>query len=262
MLAGLRSFLGFGDGESKALPARQRLDFSAFPAAIYAIGDIHGCLQQLRRLHDVILADGARYPGEKVIVMLGDYVDRGPDSAATLDFLLEPLPGEFQRVCLCGNHDEMMQAHVVNPQISEWLNFGGMETLTSYGIDARAYRDAPIRQRKGLLRSHIPGIHVDFLANLPIMVSAPGVLFSHAGIRPDMSIDDQDDADLMWPVHDYEPEAYSGWPLIVHGHTPFPTPVVLQHKICVDTGCFATGVLTAVRLRAGEQAVLFKASAD
>lgn len=250
MMSRLRALLGFGrPPEDDAPPARQRLVLSSFPAAIYAIGDVHGCLNQLQRLQDVIIANGQTILGEKLIVMLGDYTDRGPDSAATLDFLMEPLPEGFRRICIAGNHDEMMLAHAENPQFTEWLSYGGLETLNSYGIAPDIYRAASPRQRIALINSHVPEIHLDFLANLPVMVSAPGVIFTHAGIRPDVPVAEQDDAELMWPVHDYEAAAYAGVPLVVHGHTPFPTPQVHRHRICVDTGCFATGILTAVRLQ-------------
>jgi serine/threonine protein phosphatase 1 len=261
MMPRLRSLLGFGTPEDEAPPGRQRLTLKTFPAAIYAVGDIHGCLNQLQRLHDVILANGAAIPGEKLIVMLGDYTDRGPDSAATLDFLMATLPDDFRRICLAGNHDEMMLAHAENTQFSEWLDYGGMETLLSYGIAADVYRSAAPRQRMALIQSHIPEVHLDFLANLPVMVSAPGVIFTHAGIRPDVPLAEQDDADLMWPVHDYEAAAYQGLPLVVHGHTPFPSPVVHRHRICVDTGCFATGTLTAVRLQPGRKPSLLNVGA-
>ena len=253
MLSGLSSLFGLSEPEKMGPPSttRQRLHLSSFPSAIYAVGDTHGCLSQLRHLHDTILDDGATIQGRKLIVMLGDYVDRGPESADTLDFLLEPMGGDFQRICLCGNHDDMMLAHVDDPQISSWLEYGGLETLTSYGIDAQAYRDASIRQRKSLVESYIPQPHLDFLAALPVLLSVPGVLFSHTGIRPDLPIEDHADADLMWPVHDYDASAYAGLPLVVHGHTPVPTPILAAHRICVDTGCFATGILTAVRLQRG-----------
>jgi len=250
MISRFRALLGLDSPkEEEAPPGRQRLTLPSFPAAIYAVGDIHGCVNQLQRLQDIILANGDSIPGEKLIIMLGDYTDRGPDSAATLDFLMAPLPEDFRRICLAGNHDEMMLAHAENPQFAEWLDFGGLETLQSYGIAADIYRAASLRQRMALISSHIPEVHLDFLANLPVVISAPGVVFSHAGIRPDMPLASQDDADLMWPAHDFEASAYEGLPLVVHGHTPFPSPVVQPHRICVDTGCFATGVLTAVRLQ-------------
>ncbi|WP_193335457.1 metallophosphoesterase family protein [Devosia beringensis] len=259
----MRSILGLrARPEENPIPARQRLVLSSFPSAIYAVGDVHGCLSQLRRLQDLIIGNGEAISGEKLIVMLGDYVDRGPQSSSTIDFLMEPLPQGFRRICLAGNHDEMMLAHVQNPQFAEWLGYGGLETLASYGIDPDLYRAAPIRHRIALLQSHIPEIHLDFLANLPVLVSAPGVVFTHAGFRPDIPLADHDDADLMWPVHDYDSAAYAGLPLSVHGHTAAPTPQVHQHRICVDTGCFATGTLTAVRLQQGKKPNLLSVTSE
>src|SRR5690554_4781330 len=112
MMRRLRSLLGLAAPPAlDAHPDRQRIVLPAFPAAIYAVGDVHGCLDQLRRLYEVIINNGVNFPGEKLIIMLGDYTDRGPDSAATLDFLLESPPQGFRRICLAGNHDEMMLAH-------------------------------------------------------------------------------------------------------------------------------------------------------
>jgi serine/threonine protein phosphatase 1 len=254
MMSRLRSMLGLPPPPvEEPIPERQRLTLPTMPAAIYAIGDVHGCLTQLRRLQEVIVTASQVIEGEKLIIMLGDYVDRGPESAGTLDFLMEPPPESFRRICLAGNHDEMMLAHAENPQFAEWLTYGGYETLASYGIDPAAYRSASPRHRAALINSHVPAIHLDFLANLPVLVSAPGVVFSHAGIRPDIPIPEQDDQDLMWPAHDYPADAYEGLPLVVHGHTPFPSPQVFRHRICVDTGCFATGTLTAVRLQPGKK---------
>lgn len=261
MMSRLRTLFGLGKSKQAATAGRQRLVLPALPSAIYAVGDVHGCLSQLRRLQDNILAAGSTIPGEKLIVMLGDYCDRGPDTSGVLDFLMSPLPDDFRRICLAGNHDEMMLSHMDNPRFSEWLNYGGRETLMSYGIDGDVYRAAPLRQRTALLRSHIPDVHRDFLASLPVMVSAPGVIFTHAGIRPEVPLADQDDADLMWPVHDYPADAYQGVPLVIHGHTAAPAPVVRPYRICVDTGCFATGILTAVRLQDGRKPSLLNVGA-
>ena len=116
---------------------RARLTFAEGEfAAVYAMSDVHGCYNELVEAHRRIEADAARIPGPKLIVMLGDYVDRGPDSSAVLEFLSKSPPPGFQRFVLCGNHDsELVQLYRKPARILEWLGFAGTETLHSYGID-------------------------------------------------------------------------------------------------------------------------------
>lgn len=221
---------------------------SDWPAVVYAIGDVHGCVAQLRLLHDHIFADAADIAGEKLIVGLGDYVDRGVNSAGVIDFLSHPMPAGFRRVCLAGNHEVMILEHLAYPRADDpWLSFGGLETLISYGIDPSRYIAAPIKERASLLQSHIPAQHIHFLQSLPLMLTLPGAVLVHAGIRPGVDLADQSEDDLLWMRE--RPEAGSDSPLVIHGHTPAPQPVIHGKNIGIDTGAFATGILTAVRLR-------------
>jgi serine/threonine protein phosphatase 1 len=231
--------------------ARDLLHLEQQPATVYAIGDVHGCLEQLRRLHDLIVADAAGRMGSKLIVMLGDYVDRGPQSAGVIDFLLSPPPDGFERICLCGNHEQMMLDYLSSPATGvSWLGYGGAETLFSYGIAIDAYRSASVEVQRQMLRDHIPEEHRGFMARLPSLLSTPQAVFTHAGLRDGIALNEQVEADLLW--RRYRPdEANCGFPLLVHGHTPQAQPINLPNRICVDTGCFATGILTAVRLSPG-----------
>jgi serine/threonine protein phosphatase 1 len=240
------------------------LHFDHWPAAVYAIGDIHGCLAQLRGLHQKILNDAEHFYGEKLIVCLGDYVDRGPDSAGVIDFLLAPLPDGISRVCLAGNHESMLLDHVQNPKSAEgWLGLGGAETLLSYNINPRRYAAASAAERHAMLASHIPPAHLSFLQNLPIMTTLPGVVLVHAGLRHGVAVDQQNDHDLLWIRNSgIEVATDADAPFVVHGHTPTPEPTVMPSSICIDTGAFATGTLTAVRLRRGEKLHLFNSRAD
>ncbi|MEO8684692.1 MAG: metallophosphoesterase family protein [Devosia sp.] len=246
MIFSWNRLLGGGD---EVLAARPRLALHHWPAAVYAIGDVHGCLAQLRQLHDKIFADAATIAGDKLIICCGDYIDRGPDSAGVLDYLNTPLPAGFRRVCLAGNHEVMMLEHVANPRnVSEWFKFGGVETLLSYGLDIQTYLSASPRIRTALLLTHIPDYHLTFLRNLPVILTLPGAIFVHAGIRPGVPLDRQTEGDLLW-IRDAFFDAADGVDgIVVHGHTPAADPVVTPHRICVDTGAFATGTLTAVRL--------------
>ncbi len=241
----------FGQDRDTARP--RRVDLGIMPSALYAIGDVHGCLDQLGRLEKRIIEDAGGIEGDKLIIMLGDYIDRGPSSAGVLDHLLRPLPEGFRRLCLVGNHERMLLGHFAKPSLqSDWLANGGEETLTSYGIAPDRYAAASTRLRGQMLTSHIPQAHLDFLAALPALITAPGYVFAHAGIRPGVPLERQAEEDLLWMRHDPTTD-WSGGLTLVHGHTVVPEPLVLPGRISVDTGCFATGVLTALRLVEGEE---------
>ncbi|MGV8833384.1 MAG: metallophosphoesterase family protein [Devosia sp.] len=219
------------------------------PAAIYAVGDVHGCLALLNLLHTHILADSTDTPGEKWIVYLGDYIDRGQDSAGVLDALLLPPPSGLRRIALAGNHEIMMLEFLERPtRNSTWLQNGGTETLSSYGLDVKRLLSVSERERGAYLSSHIPNEHVDFMRELPLTLSVPGMVFVHAGLRPGIAVDAQNENDLLWIRDDFLQAAPTEGRLVVHGHTPSAEPVVAPGRIGVDTGAFATGVLTAVKL--------------
>lgn len=233
-------------------PPRAHLQATRWPAAVYAVGDVHGCYDQLRDLEARIVADAAAEPGPKWIVMLGDYVDRGPKSAAVVEHLLAPAPEGFTRVCLAGNHEIMMLQFLERPDLSSpWLRFGGVETLASYGLSAQELgmmRGGPLKR---LLTDHIPETHRAFLRTLALSLSLPRTVFVHAGLRPGpLPVDQQSEDDLLWIRHEFYDAPTTADRLVIHGHTPGPEPICLPGRICVDTGAFATGILTAVRLDA------------
>lgn len=235
----------------------RRLTFNHWPAAVYAIGDVHGCLPQLVDLEQQIEADAGGFEGEKWIVSLGDYVDRGAYSAQVIEHLLQPPPTGFRRFDLMGNHEQLMLDFLNDPYAhSYWLGEGGAETLQSYGLDvfaeAGAFHD-PAR--------HIPATHLQFLRDLPISLSLPNWYFVHAGIRPGLSLAAQADEDLIWIREPFLDSPLPGAPRVVHGHTPGPVPVVTAHRICVDTQCFLTGRLTAVRITPDGAAFFLSSSA-
>lgn len=222
---------------------RRRLSFEYWPAAVYAIGDVHGCLPQLIELERLIGGDAARFKGEKWIVMLGDYVDRGAYSAQVIEHLLQPAPPGFRRVCLMGNHEQMMLDFLDDPAThGYWLDEGGGETLLSYGVD--------LTSNDGLMhpKGKIPGPHRQALHDMPISLALPGWFFVHAGIRPGLSLSAQSDQDLIWIREPFLNSPLPDGLRIVHGHTPAAQPVVTRYRICIDTQCFRTGRLTAVRI--------------
>src|SRR5512140_196742 len=156
---------------------------------VYAIGDIHGCIDQLRALHDAIAADLAARPVDApVLVHLGDYVDRGPDVSGVMELLAsgDPVPG-VATVNLLGNHERTMLDALLGDKAAQtdWLYTGGRESLESYSIDP----DAPDRDAWA---ARVPARHIEFLKNLALTHQVGSYVFAHAGIRPGVALDAQE----------------------------------------------------------------------
>lgn len=239
----------FGAALQRARPRFVAEDFDA----VYAVGDVHGCYETLLELEQRIISDGAAFAGRKLIVMLGDYVDRGSGSRQVLEHLIAPPPEGFERICLSGNHEAMFQNFLVDPKSSlGWLKMGGVETLFSYGIDANH-----LMQRGGVpalleaMDHMVPASHRDFLESLCGLVVVGQVVFVHAGLRPGLEIDMQIDEDLMWIREPFLSEGPGLRCLVVHGHTPGPEPVIGPGRIGIDTGVCTTGKLTGLRVANG-----------
>ena len=224
---------------------------------VYAIGDIHGCRAQLAALLDSVRADAGRFDGEVRLVFVGDYVDRGPDSAGVIDDLINghfPGPADF----LMGNHEEAMLevCEGETEALPGWLRFGGAQTLESYGLSrAEVHRlgsNLPARMREVM-----PAAHLDFLRNLKDQVRIGDYLFVHAGIRPGTPLDRQDSFDLRWIRDDFlhDDESNHG-AMVVHGHTISREPDVRSNRIGIDTGCYSSGKLTALVLEGEERRFL------
>jgi serine/threonine protein phosphatase 1 len=235
-------------GTGKKRP-RLRLDIK--DTAVYAIGDVHGCLDELLALERAIVRDAGELPGAKLIVMVGDYVDRGPASAQVLDHLLAPPPPGFERICLTGNH-EMVMLDYLEGRIGRagWLAMGGRQTLLSYGIDHERLREIYRADRRidDAIRAAIPAAHLAFLRALPIMVETPGFLFVHAGIRPDLPLERQSDRDLVFIREDFYQAAHLLSRYVIHGHTPVDEARREGMRVDIDTGAFFSGRLTALRI--------------
>ncbi len=236
------------------LTGRARIEIPQAISTIYAIGDVHGCLDLLTNLEQQIIADAADRPGEKALVMLGDYVDRGSHSAQVIDHLLAPAPQGFNRICLMGNHEQAMLDFLDDPERgSAWMGFGALETLASYGVALDR------RVSLGEIRAAIPDEHVEFLRNLPVIATSRHFVFAHAGLRPGITVEQQRDEDLIWIRDDYR-STYEEWgKVVVHGHTPIRRPFVSPYRIGIDTGAVFYGRLTGVRLEAGRPPSFFVA---
>jgi serine/threonine protein phosphatase 1 len=228
---------------------------------IYVVGDIHGRADLLRQLHGMILADsGAHRNRQRVVVYLGDYVDRGLESRQVLDMLLdEPLQG-FEQVHLLGNHEQAMLDFLEDPAIGPaWLYYGGAATLYSYGINAQARppegaeRFAHLSAELGQL---LPSRHVRFLRRLSLYHMEGDYLFVHAGIRPGVTIERQKADDLLYIRDEFLSFREPHERIVVHGHTITNDPDVRPNRIGIDTGAFATGRLTCLVLDGPERRFL------
>lgn len=243
----IRQLLG-ADRPAAAPAARKRLA-ATFEGPVYAIGDVHGCLDLLLALEARIVADAATSGAAPTVIMLGDYIDRGPHSAEVIEHLLAR-PAGFDRLCLAGNHELAMLGYLDDPRRNGgWLEFGGLETLASYGIDTARISRLGRRAIGQLLDSHVPAEHRRFLAALPIAIETPDWIFVHAGLRPGIPVSRQSDWDLCLFRDDFTADYAEFGKLIIHGHTPVATPLISPHRIDIDTGAYYSGHLTAVLLR-------------
>jgi serine/threonine protein phosphatase 1 len=262
LLTTVRSFFGLGAKSEEAPPAsrHERIEIDPKDTVVYAIGDVHGCFAELRAAEQRIVADAAGISAERrIILCLGDLVDRGPQSADVIDHLIDAPPSGFERLSLCGNHDETFLAFIGDSQANMgWLEFGGEQTLESYGIDLSRLA----RHRGGtaglgqLIRGTVPAAHLDFLSRLPILVRFGDTLFVHAGVRPGVPLEEQDDDDFMWIREPFVSQPHGLGVTVVHGHTPANEPVFAPGRIGIDTGAFATGRLTVLRVFGGDAVVV------
>ncbi|AYD00555.1 metallophosphoesterase family protein [Neorhizobium sp. NCHU2750] len=260
----MRNLMGWVKRRQEVLvpaPLRRRLDLGdARPLfAIYAIGDVHGCLKELKDAEERIARDMDQLGRSGLVVLLGDYIDRGPMSAQVIEHLLTPSDFGFRRLALCGNHDDIFIKFLAAPeQYMQWLELGGQQTLSSYGIDPHQL-DFSKRGRDKLQQifaANVPPRHLDFLSNLPISLKVGDFLFVHAGLRPKVMLDEQTDEDLMWIREPFLSSGWGGPGLVIHGHTPQPQPSFGPGRIGIDTGAFYTGNLTVLKLFQNEKSFI------
>ncbi len=225
---------------------------------VYAIGDIHGRADLLDRMVGLISGDLASDPAaSSLVVTLGDYVDRGPDSRGVLDRLAgNPFPTAF--LALKGNHEELFERFMHEPSIADgWRRLGGLATLHSYGVPV-----ADLVIGKGYayaseaLRAAVPPEHLRFLASLAPSWRWNRYFFCHAGVRPGVALERQSPHDLLWIREPFLQSEADFGAVVVHGHTPQEKPALLPNRINVDTGAVITGRLTCVVLEAGRARII------
>lgn len=258
MLSGLRGKALFGRS-SDADPTAGEV--------IYAVGDVHGRYDLFKGLLSLILEDWADLGRDRrpLLIFCGDYIDRGPDSAAVIEAMVWlQQRGDLQACFLKGNHEAAMIRFLDVPtDCAGWLRFGGVQTLGSYGVVAPSPDDpAGCFRARDLLLQRMPSSHLRFLERLELMLVVGDYAFVHAGVQPGVNLKGQKEEDLLWIRQEFLDDEGPFEKIIVHGHSWVDDkPQILPHRIGIDTGAYATGVLSAVRLY-GEEVGLLQARID
>lgn len=224
---------------------------------VYAIGDIHGCADLLADMQAQIAADleGSR-PARVVVVYLGDYIDRGLASRAVIEALITaPIDGA-ETVHLRGNHEAFLLHFLDEPEVGpNWLPNGGDATLLGYDVEKPwIINGEPVLERaRDELRANLPASHLAFLEGLPLYHVEGGYTFVHAGIRPGVALEDQEERDLLWIRNAFLNSHADHGCCVVHGHTITREAEVRPNRIGIDTGAYYTGTLTCLVLEGTER---------
>ena len=228
---------------------------------VWSIGDIHGRLDLLRPLLDALIADLSRAEASRrVVIFLGDYIDRGPESQGVIE-LLANLPSDagIEWRFLKGNHEETMVDFLDDPKVgAKWCEYGGDATLASYGlrppdlrhrIDGWAHLSADLRHK-------LTDRERAFLTNQELSVTVGDYFFAHAGARPGEPLGTQSAEDLMWIRRSFLDSSIEFDRVVVHGHTPTAEVHADRRRIGIDTRAYESGILTALRLVGTERMVM------
>jgi serine/threonine protein phosphatase 1 len=220
---------------------------------IYTIGDVHGCIDHLLRVEAGIMADlRARPHPDPLVVLVGDFTDRGPDSRAVIEHLVTMQRGGPETICLLGNHDYCFLEYWTDPLTQSaslhWLNrrMGGDMTLASYGV-AGASEHQPERSHAAF-RAAVPDRHLEFLQTLKTYHAVGDYLFVHAGIRPGIALPEQELMDLIWIRDGFLDFTGDLGTMVVHGHTVVPQVERHANRLAIDTGAVFGGPLSCVVL--------------
>ena len=230
-----------------ALPAGKR---------VYAIGDIHGRADLLDQLLAKIDADdAARGSADTQIVFLGDLPDRGPGSRQVIERAMALAAAKPTTVFIKGNHEELMIRvwDGDRPTAATFHRAGGRETLISYGIPPEQYDSWDLGDVTEAASRVVPQAHIDFLRAFRAAYRLGDYFFTHAGVRPGIALDDQDEKDLRWIRGDFIESGADFGAVVVHGHTIRDEVEERANRIGIDTGAYATGRLTALGLEGSDR---------
>lgn len=226
---------------------------------IYCIGDIHGCNQLLVNLLKKIEIDGAEFSGKKIIIYLGDYIDRGTQSKEVIETIIKHRPDKTETIYLRGNHEQILLDFLLEGSVGRtWFAFGGLATLASYGV---AISKIPTKKSdftdiQQQLKEKLPESHFNFLAQTTLNYTSGSYYFVHAGIRPGKSLVRQKADDLLWIRDEFISSKKNHEKIIVHGHTLSDEPELLENRIGIDTGAYASKKLSCMVLEANKQKII------
>ncbi len=222
----------------------------------YAIGDIHGRRDLLDQLLDQITADDAtRGPAKTTLILLGDLADRGPDSSGVITRAMELDASDRQCIFIMGNHEELM-IRVWEGERATAATFnraGGRETLMSYGVSGDDYDGWDLGDVTEATGRVVPKAHIDFLKGFRTAHRMGDYFFTHAGVRPGIALEDQDEKDLRWIRSDFVESDADFGAVVIHGHTIRDEVEERANRIGIDTGAYASGKLTAIGLEGAER---------
>ena len=217
----------------------------------YVIGDVHGRLDLLKSMLDSIEADIESLPQKRnFIVMLGDLIDRGPDSKGVIDLFLDARPSFAEFRFVAGNHEEgLLRGLTGEPHLLlDWLKHGGFQCALSYGASAAELHSSDVQALETTLLQCIPQRHIDFLKQFNDSISFGDYFLVHAGVRPGTPIERQAASDLHWIREPFLSSKEDLGAVVVHGHTIVDAPTEMFNRIALDTGAYSTGRLTSVCL--------------
>jgi serine/threonine protein phosphatase 1 len=218
---------------------------------IYAIGDVHGRADLLDRVFTRIDAHIAAHPAVRPVqVLIGDYIDRGPNSREVLDQLIRRAETN-EVVLLKGNHETFVPEFLHNPaMLQSWSKMGGLETLMSYGLKPPLNADALTQKQLAIaFQAALPKSHLDLLASLQSSFACGEFFFVHAGVRPRVPLERQREEDMLWIRDDFLLHEEQFGKIVVHGHTPVREVDIRPNRINIDTGAYATGRLSCLVLQ-------------
>lgn len=261
MLSKLRSIFSSTPSKQTAPPPAHTGDFKP-DSPFYVIGDLHGCMElfqdALEKIDAHAMAAGHTAPS---LVLLGDYIDRGPQSAQVLARIFEMQQDNPEHViCLMGNHEKMMFEFIDDPagRGTRWLKFGGRDTLQSYGLNvAGKNMDAEdLTELSMELEAAMPAGLLDWMRNLPVRYQNGNIVCVHAAMSPRKPLEKQDDRVLLWGHPDFMSTPRQDGLWVAHGHTIVKTAGCQNSRIALDTGAYQTGTLSVAALSEGQCAFL------
>lgn len=241
--------LGRNEARRPSIPSNKR---------VYAVGDIHGRLDLLDAMLAKIAADSRSFPGECMIIFLGDYINRGPASAQVLDRLCAISARSPRTRFLMGNHEEIF-LRALNQEsgmLKMLIRMGGRQTVLSYGVSADRYRSAGYDELENLLQDHVPKDHLEFLGGLESQVILGDYIFVHAGVDFSKAVHEQDPRVTRWIRGPFAHSNQQCAMTVVYGHTVYREVDRRGCGIGIDTGAYASGKLTAIALEGSRQWLL------